>query len=76
MGYAAAIRRSPLSAADKRECYRCLAEWTTGRIQVVAGRALRGHKAAAGQTSAVLAAAAPPVISVDGVVAGRESRPS
>ena len=75
-GYAAAIRRSPLSAADKRECYRCLAEWTTGRIQVVAGRALRGHKAAAGQTSAVLAAAAPPVISVDGVVAGRESRPS
>jgi len=75
-GYAAAIRRSPLSAADKRECYRCLAQWTAGRMQVVAGRTLRGRNAAAGQTSALLTAAAPPVISIDAVVAGRESRPS
>jgi glycosyltransferase involved in cell wall biosynthesis len=38
--YAAAIRRAPLSAADRRECYRYLAQW-------VASRALPGHTGAA-----------------------------
>jgi len=30
-GYVAAIRRAPLSSADRRECYRVLAQWMTDR---------------------------------------------
>lgn len=32
-GYISGIRRAPISRADRRECYRYLAEWFTGRIR-------------------------------------------
>ncbi len=32
-GYASAIRRSPLSRQDKRECYQALFDWVTRRIR-------------------------------------------
>ena len=40
--YVAAIRRAPLSAADRQECYRHLARWVASRVLPVAGRGLRG----------------------------------
>lgn len=41
LAYVAAIRRAPLSHADRQECYRCLAQWLTSR-------ALPRHAAPAG----------------------------
>jgi glycosyltransferase involved in cell wall biosynthesis len=41
-GYVAAIRRAPLSSADRRECYRHLAGW-------VSSRTLPGHTRRAGE---------------------------
>lgn len=32
-GYIAAIRRAPLSSADKRECYRYLGQWFASRVR-------------------------------------------
>jgi glycosyltransferase involved in cell wall biosynthesis len=64
-GYVAAIRRAPLSPADRRECYRHLAQWA-------ANRARRGRTG-----PPELGASAPRAdILVDAVVAGRESRPA
>jgi hypothetical protein len=31
LGYVAAIRRAPLPPAERRECYRYLAQWVTSR---------------------------------------------
>ena len=39
-GYVDAIRRAPLSAADRRECYLALARWAAGRAAPVARRSL------------------------------------
>jgi glycosyltransferase involved in cell wall biosynthesis len=63
--YISMIRRAPLSPADRRECYRHLAQW-------VANRALPGgaSRTAEQQDDPVRRAD----ISVDAVVAGRESR--
>ena len=69
-GYVAAIRRAPLSPADRQECYRYLARWVAGRALPVAGRAVLGRAPRTGPP----ACAAKPVISVDAVVAGRERR--
>jgi len=33
LAYVAAIRRAPLSSADRRECYRYLAQWATSRAR-------------------------------------------
>lgn len=68
LGYMAAIRRAPLSSADRLECYRILAEWGIGRLRPVASRAL-GRGMLAGEPVPV----PPPSgsISVDAVVAGR-----
>lgn len=41
-GYVASIRRAPLTPGERRECYRYLARWLSGRAAPVAGRALRG----------------------------------
>jgi glycosyltransferase involved in cell wall biosynthesis len=41
-GYVAAIRRAPLSAADRQECYRDLVQWASSR-------ALPGHTRRAGE---------------------------
>jgi len=39
-GYILAIQRAPVSDGDRRECYRTLARWTTGRFGPVARRTL------------------------------------
>ena len=67
LGYVTGIRRAPLSSADRRECYRHLAEWMASRARPRAQEpppAERPH-AAAGQ----------PIVSVDTLVAGRERMP-
>jgi len=68
-GYVAAIRRAPLSSADRRECYRYLTQWVTNRAL---NRALsRPPKSQHGQPFAMVG---DPTISIDAVVAGRERR--
>ena len=66
-GYVGAIRRAPLSTADRQECYRHLSRWVANRAVSVAGRSLPGRAEPAGEA----APTALPVISVDAVVAGR-----
>jgi glycosyltransferase involved in cell wall biosynthesis len=66
-GYVAAIRRAPLSSADRQECYRHLARWVANRALLVAGRSLSGRPRPAGGS----ASTTQPVISVDAVVAGQ-----
>ena len=73
LGYIAAIRRAPLSPADRRECYRHLERWMVARALPVAGRAVSGGARRTGESAP---SAAQPVISVDAIVAGREGRPS
>jgi glycosyltransferase involved in cell wall biosynthesis len=63
-GYIRAIRHAPLSSAERRECYRYLAEW-------LASRARPG-----GAPESEPTPAPHPDISVDSVVAGRERKPS
>ena len=65
-GYVAAIRRAPLSPADRQECYRHLARWVANRALSVAGRLSPGRAAPSGERLP-----SPPVISVDALVAGR-----
>lgn len=60
--YVSAIRRAPLSVADRRDCYRYLALWL----------ASRGRPGAAGSDEPV--PVAQPDIKVDSVVAGRQAR--
>jgi glycosyltransferase involved in cell wall biosynthesis len=62
-GYAAAIRRAPLSPAERRECFRHLAQW-------VAGRATRGSWGAIADAPA--ANVDPAEIRVDLLVAGQK----
>ncbi|MEU6641086.1 glycosyltransferase family 2 protein [Saccharomonospora sp. NPDC046836] len=67
LGFVGVIRRAPLSSADRRECYRYLAEW-------LASRALPGTSEPATpprQDAATLAALSR---SVDVIVAGRRGR--
>ncbi len=59
-GYAAAIRRAPLSAAERRACYRYLAQWLVSRVR----------PGATDQDDP--ASVARPDIRVDSSVAGRE----
>lgn len=61
-GFAGLIRRAPISAADKRQCYRYVARWLTSRMRVGVGASNEGM------------AVAPdvPVLSIDGIVPGRE----
>ena len=42
MGYVTAIRRAPLSSADRLGCYQVLARWIASRSVPVANRVLRG----------------------------------
>ena len=70
LGYVGAIRRAPLSPADRKECYQHLARWAASRALPVAGRVIsRGglRNYATGAT----ALADPIDISVDALVAGR-----
>jgi glycosyltransferase involved in cell wall biosynthesis len=60
--YVVAIRHAPLSSADKQECFRHLARWVTRRAHPGRDRC----------EDAVVPAQA--VVSIGGVVAGREAR--
>lgn len=60
--YIRMIRHAPLSIADRRECYRYLAQWF----------ASRGYRGSAGQDEPV--PVAHPDIQVDSIVAGRHLR--
>jgi glycosyltransferase involved in cell wall biosynthesis len=71
-GYVSAIRRAPLSPADRQECYRLLARWVVGRAVPVASRTLSRSGLQLGESGS----AAPPGISVEAVVAGLQRRPS
>ena len=68
LGYVGAIRRAPLSPADRKECYRHLARWMAGRALPVAGRVISRSGL---QTTEATALADPIDISVDALVAGR-----
>lgn len=68
LGYLAAIRRAPLSSADRFECYRILARWGSGRLGPVAKR-IFGGGVLAGEPVHVPTPSES--ISVDAVVAGR-----
>lgn len=60
-GYISAIRGAPLSTADRRECYRYLAQWLTSRVRP--GYIEPGDPVSVDPL---------PVISIESVVAGRE----
>jgi glycosyltransferase involved in cell wall biosynthesis len=62
--YIRAIRRAPLSAAEQRECYRCLAEWFASRVRPGTGGQVDPDPVAR------------PDISVDTIVPGRDRRNS
>jgi glycosyltransferase involved in cell wall biosynthesis len=64
-GYVAAIHRAPLSAADKRECYRLLSRWAAGRVSPVVSRTLTRS----GLPREESLSAAPEGISIDAIVA-------
>ncbi|MEV1024991.1 glycosyltransferase family 2 protein [Streptomyces sp. NPDC050264] len=66
-GFVSAIRRAPLSAADRRACHRHLLAWMTSRVRPGAGERIedRAPVGPAGLT-----------VSVDALVAGREDRAS
>ena len=64
-GYVDGIRRAPLSAADRAECYRILARWVASRSVPVGSREL-GRR---GLHQPETFAEAPPLLSVDDLVA-------
>ncbi|MFE0652977.1 glycosyltransferase family 2 protein [Streptomyces sp. NPDC059534] len=64
-GFVAAIRRAPLSPADRRACYRHLGEWMTSRARPGAGERVEDRAPVDPDRLA---------FSLDAVVAGREGR--
>jgi glycosyltransferase involved in cell wall biosynthesis len=70
LAYVWAIRRAPLSAADRRECYRYLAQWVASRA--LPRLAWQGEPAHPAQEQAF---PAQPTPSADTVVAGQDRRP-
>jgi hypothetical protein len=62
-GFVSAVRRAPLSPADRRACYRHLAAWATSRVRPGAGERVEDRAPVDAAASAV---------SVDALVAGRE----
>jgi glycosyltransferase involved in cell wall biosynthesis len=69
--YATAIRRAPLSPADRRECYGLLARWVASRAAPVAGRALSRSGLQTADPGP-----APPDMSIKALVAGQQGKPS
>ena len=69
--YVSAIQNAPMSPADRKECFRILARWASGRAVAVSGRGLSQVSPEEAGASAVQT-----VITVDAVVAGREKRAS
>jgi glycosyltransferase involved in cell wall biosynthesis len=64
-GYVSMIRRAPLSPADRRECYRQLVQWMASRARPGSGPGTEEQQDDPARRAG---------ISVDAVVAGRESR--
>ncbi|MBB1242816.1 glycosyltransferase family 2 protein [Streptomyces durbertensis] len=64
-GFVSAIRRAPLSSADRRACYRHLAAWMTSRARPGAGERVEDRAPVDPDRHDV---------SVDALVAGREGR--
>jgi glycosyltransferase involved in cell wall biosynthesis len=64
-GFVAAVRRAPLSSADRRECYRQIARWAASRTRP-------DHSG----TAEVEAAAPATEVSINTIVAGRERTPA
>lgn len=69
-GYVAAIAAAPLSPSDRQECYRYLLQWFVGRAVPVAARTVQGGALHGSDPTSL----APTGISVNSVVAGRETR--
>jgi glycosyltransferase involved in cell wall biosynthesis len=69
--YMEAIRRAPLSAAERMECYGIFARWAAGRVVPVGARAIRG-----GELSTLDSASTKqrPAVDIDSVVAGGRGR--
>lgn len=73
--YIAMIQRAPLTAAERRECYRYLARWAAGRVLPVADRILRRKVMDYGVSAdGESASAGKPVVSVAALVAGQERK--
>lgn len=70
LGYVTAIKRAPLSAADKRDCYRILSRWIAGRALPVVSRTLSRSGLSMGESRSQ----APRTICLDEVVAGSRKR--
>jgi glycosyltransferase involved in cell wall biosynthesis len=70
LGYVVAIKRAPLSAADKRQCYGILTRWVASRAIPVAGRTLSRSGLTMGESRSEV----PRTISLDDVVAGSRKR--
>jgi glycosyltransferase involved in cell wall biosynthesis len=70
-GYVAAIRRSPLSRADRMECYRILARWIGVRALPAAKRGVTGGMFSGGT---VEIPPPPSSISIEALVAGQERK--
>jgi glycosyltransferase involved in cell wall biosynthesis len=71
-GYVSAIRRAPLSPAERRECYAVLRRWLAGRAAPVADRIVKRK----GLRQDEATSAAPPGMSISALVAGAQRRPS
>ena len=73
--YISMIRRAPLTAAERHECYRHLARWAAGRVLPVANRLLRtetwDNRA---PTNSEPAAGGRPAVSIATLVAGQERK--
>ena len=70
-GFVDAIRRAPLSTADRTECYRVLARWAAGRAPSVGARAIRGRDL---PTLDPRSTQQQPRFAIDSVVAGPRGR--
>jgi glycosyltransferase involved in cell wall biosynthesis len=69
-GYAAAIQRAPLSSADRRECYKVLAQWVASHAAPVVGQTISQSSPSNGQ----LTPDTPAELSIATVVAGQQGR--
>jgi glycosyltransferase involved in cell wall biosynthesis len=77
LGYILAIRRAPLSPADRHECFRYLAQWMASRALPRGARVPRtqGAPAALPPDSTVRAAFPAQPVSVEALVAGQPRNP-
>jgi len=73
--YISMLQRAPISAAERRECYRCLARWASGRVLPVASRVIHGKPLPPG-SSVSAGEPVPAGLSVETLVVSRDGRSS